>query len=85
LALFIAGVVTGQIVLVLIAALNSAISAWYYLRLVGLPLMGDRNERSDAVESFPVPWARMTAMVLVIALILLPIFLAGLQSITAID
>ena len=85
LALFIAGIVTGQIVLVLIAALNSAISAWYYLRLVGLPLMVDRNERSDTVESFPVPWARMTAMVLVIALILLPIFLAGLQSLTTID
>ncbi len=85
LAIFIAGIASGQIVLVLIAAINSAISAWYYLRLVGLPLMVDRNERSDTIGSYPVPWARLTAIVLAGVLILLPIFLAGIQAMTAVS
>ena len=82
LAIFIAGVVTNHLPLVIIAGLNSAVSAWYYLRLVGLPLMSEPNERSDTVERFPVPWARLTAIVLVVALIVLPVFLASLRSLT---
>ena len=82
LAIFIAGVVTNHLPLVIIAGLNSAVSAWYYLRLVGLPLMSEPNERSDTVERVPVPWARLTAIVLVIALIVLPVFLASLRSLT---
>ena len=38
--LFVAGVDAGQIALVVIAAINSAISAWYYLRIAGLPVLG---------------------------------------------
>lgn len=82
LAIFIAGVVTNHLPLVIIAGLNSAVSAWYYLRLVGLPLMSEPNERSDTVERAPVPWARLTAIVLVVALIVLPVFLASLRSLT---
>ncbi|MCH2137409.1 MAG: hypothetical protein MK101_12685, partial [Phycisphaerales bacterium] len=85
LGIFIAGVVTNHIPLVIIAAVNSAISAWYYLRLVGLPLMTDRSERSDTVERFPVPWARLTAIILATSLIVLPIFLASLRSMTSIS
>lgn len=82
LALFIAGIASGRLVLVLIAAINSAVSAWYYLRLVGLPLMADRNERSEAVESIHVPWPRLVALVLAGMLVVLPVILGLLYWMT---
>ncbi|MBM44088.1 MAG: NADH-quinone oxidoreductase subunit N, partial [Phycisphaerae bacterium] len=85
LALFIAGIASGRLVLVLVAAINSAISAWYYLRLVGLPLMADRNERSDAVERIDSPWPRLAALVLAGMLIILPIILGLLYAVTDIS
>jgi len=49
LMLFAAGIAAGQLILVLIAAVSSAISAWYYLRLIGLTLLSPSTPRSDSV------------------------------------
>lgn len=80
LALFIAGIASGHIVLVLIAAINSAISAWYYLRLVGLPLMSEPSERSETIDRDSSPWPRFAAIGLAASMVVLPIFLAGIQD-----
>jgi len=78
LMIFIAGVSSGHIVLVVIAGLNSAISAAYYLRLVALPLMGEPNARSREVERASTPWPRLASTIVAIALVLLPLVLAAL-------
>ncbi len=80
LLLFIAGVSSGHIVLVVIAGLNSAISAAYYLKLVALPLMGASTARSREVEPLPVQWPRIAGLIAAAAVILLPI---GLPAIAA--
>ena len=49
LLLFAAGIAAGQLLLVLIAVLSSAISAWYYLRLIGLSLLASTTPRGESV------------------------------------
>lgn len=71
--LFIAGVDAGQIMLVVIAGLNSAISAFYYLLLIGLPVMGKRTPQSETVVRRPAPWARLAGVVTALAILLLPL------------
>ena len=72
--LFIAGVQSGQIALVVIAGLNSAISAWYYLRLVGMPILAGPTPCSETVHRSPVQWPRVAALGTAIAVVVLPIF-----------
>lgn len=74
LSLFVAGVQSGQIALVVIAGLNSAISAWYYLKLVALPILSDPTPRSETVEPTPAAWPRFAAIAIGIAMVILPIF-----------
>ena len=78
--LFVAGVEAGQIKLVIIAGINSAISAFYYLRLVGLPLMGQPNARSETVVNRPVTWARLAGVLTAAGAVLLPFVVAPLIS-----
>lgn len=70
--LFIAGVDAGHMPLVVIAAINSAISAWYYLRLVGLPILAKPSPASETVVRAPVPWSRVAAVLTGLALVVLP-------------
>jgi len=76
--LFIAGVQAGQVVLVVIAGLNSAISAWYYLRLIALPVMHKPSAQSETIVRNPFTWPRIAGMVTAVAVVLLPIFNQGL-------
>jgi len=78
LMLFIAGIQTGQIVLVIIAAVNSAISGWYYLKLVAVPVMATPTARSESVERGPSNWPRVAGVIMVVATLVLPIFLSWL-------
>ncbi len=50
LLLFAAGIAAGQLALVLVAAVASAISAWYYLRLISLSLLSPTTPRSESVR-----------------------------------
>jgi NADH-quinone oxidoreductase subunit N len=73
--LFIAGVVSGQLVLVIIAGVNSAISAWYYLRLIALPLTGSPTGSSRAVEGRRTFGPRLAGVLACVLLIGLPLLL----------
>ncbi len=80
LLLFIAGVASGHLVLVIIAGINSAISAWYYLRLVALPLTGTRSSTRGAVESGLCEGPRMAAMACAVLLVCLPLLLGSIMD-----
>lgn len=49
LMLFAAGIAAGQLILVLVAVVSSAVSAWYYLRLIGLSILSPTTPRSESV------------------------------------
>lgn len=76
--LFIAGVAAGQIALVVIAGLNSAISAWYYLRLIALPIMGKPSAQSETIVNSPFKWPRVAGWVTAAAVVVLPAFVGPL-------
>lgn len=72
--LFIAGIEAGQIPLVVIAGINSAISAWYYLRLIALPIMSQPNAQSETIEPGPFTWPRIAGIITAVAVVILPVF-----------
>jgi NADH-quinone oxidoreductase subunit N len=72
--LFIAGVEAGHLPLVVIAGLNSAISAWYYLRLVGLPILYKPTAQSETIVRAPAMWPRIAGVITSAAVVLLPIW-----------
>jgi NADH-quinone oxidoreductase subunit N len=70
--LFVAGIEAGQIVLVVIAGFNSAISAWYYLRLIALPIMAKPSAQAETIVPGPQPWPRVAGIVTAMLVVLLP-------------
>lgn len=76
--LFIAGVQADQIALVVIAGLNSAISAWYYLRLIALPIMNKPTAQSETITANPHAWPRIAGIITAAMAVLLPIFVGQL-------
>src|SRR5690606_15256543 len=54
LPLFTAGISAGEIGLVVILGLNSAIAAFYYLRLVAYPLFDDAGDEAKAFGFTPM-------------------------------
>ena len=78
LSLFVAGVEAGHVPLIVIAALNSAISAWYYLRLVGLPVLAMPSPASETIVPRPVAWPRLAAVLTAAAIVVLPVFAGSL-------
>ncbi|MCH7799135.1 MAG: NADH-quinone oxidoreductase subunit N [Planctomycetes bacterium] len=73
-SLLIAGIEAHRMPLVVIALVNSAISAWYYLRLVGLPILAMPTPASESITHRPVPWARVAAVIAALGLVALPLF-----------
>lgn len=80
--LLIAGVEAGHVPLVMIALLNSAISAYYYLKLAGLPLLAEPTPQTEAIERRPTPWPRVATIVLGVGVLVLPVFVAPLSKAT---
>ena len=72
--LFMAGVEAGQILLVVIAGLNSAISAWYYLWLVTLPIMAKPSPQAETIVRCPSIWPRIAGALAAVLVLILPIF-----------
>lgn len=77
-ALFSSALDAGQTQLVVIAAVNSAISAFYYLQLVAVPMLGQPNARTEAVQAVPSSWPRMAAVLCGVGVIVLPLGLSKL-------
>jgi len=66
LLLFAAGIAAGQISLIIVAAVSSAISAWYYLRLIGLSLLSNphnHGERTKVTLRWPLAVAVVGACI----------------------
>jgi len=61
LLLFIAAISAGQILLVVIAALTSAVSAWYYLKIIGLSILSPLTEQSQRV-TVALKWPLIAAI-----------------------
>lgn len=74
LMLFIAGIESGHIVLVVIAAVNSAISAWYYLHIAGIPVVRMPTPRSEALTEHPRVSPRVVAILAGLGLLIVPVF-----------
>ncbi|MHC5113388.1 MAG: NADH-quinone oxidoreductase subunit NuoN [Planctomycetota bacterium] len=76
LMLLVAGVQAEQIVIVVVAVINSAISAWYYLRLVGLPILAKPSARGETIVPSPATWRRVAAVICALAqlVLILPYF-----------
>ncbi|MFI4855214.1 MAG: hypothetical protein ACIAQF_09610, partial [Phycisphaerales bacterium JB065] len=51
--LFASGISAGEITLVVIMALNSAIGAYYYLRLAFFPMLETRDENAEPMKVSP--------------------------------
>lgn len=69
--LFRAGIDAGQVVLVIIAGVNSAVSAWYYLKLAGLPLLAQPTARTEEITRTPSRWPAVAAILCTIAIVTL--------------
>ena len=61
-----------MIVLAVIGVLNSAIGAYYYLRIAGICYMSPARETVDARRGLPLRWAMGVCSLLMIALFLWP-------------
>ncbi|MBM4007985.1 MAG: NADH-quinone oxidoreductase subunit N [Planctomycetes bacterium] len=73
--LFVAAFEADQFALVVIAVLNSAVSALYYLRLATVPLVAPPSARSEEVQLVPSRWPWVAAVVCGIGTVILPGFL----------
>jgi len=74
LPLFVAGVSAGEIALVIVLGVNSAIAAYYYLRLVALPLLEDPNRAVRPAEHTPFAGRPLAALVSAGAVLVLWLF-----------
>ena len=79
LLLFAAGIAAGQLMLVLVAAVASAISAWYYLRLIGLSVLSSTTPRSDTVR-VALRWPFIAAILSAIIALAGPLVLTNIVA-----
>ncbi len=78
LPLFAAGVSAGEIALVIVLGVNSAIAAYYYLRLVALPLLEDPDRNARPAEHTPFAGRPLAALVSAGAVLVLWLFAGSL-------
>ena len=80
LALFAAAIDHGQTALVIIAAVTTAVSAFYYLQLVAVPMLGSPTARTDAVHAVPSSWPRIAAVVCGVGVLVMPLAIERLVT-----
>ena len=83
LVLFIAVIKSGHTPLVIIAAVNSVVSVWYYLRIAGVPILSPAGAAAEGIVKVPSAWPRITAMVFGVGILVLPLFLNRLVDQTS--
>ncbi|MFG0329622.1 MAG: NADH-quinone oxidoreductase subunit N [Phycisphaerales bacterium] len=72
--LFAAGIAAGEYVLVVIAGLNSAVAAYYYLRLAGAPWIGRESKRGSPVEACPFTGRGVAIAIAGVGVVVLSLF-----------
>lgn len=78
--LFVAGVEAGHIPLVVIAGLNSAISAGYYLFLIVLAILLKPSAQAETIEKSPRVWPRVAGLIGAVLIVALPVFTQALYN-----
>ena len=68
----VAGITAGEISLVVVLMATSAMSAYYYLQLAGIPVVHKPDARSEGITTSANPWPRIAAMVFGIGILLVP-------------
>lgn len=68
----IAGITAGETVLVVIMMATSAVSAYYYLHLAGVPVVNKPDARTEGLRAGPSPWPRLAAIVFGVGVLLVP-------------
>ncbi|MEM9166737.1 MAG: NADH-quinone oxidoreductase subunit N [Planctomycetota bacterium] len=76
LPLFTAGISAGEILLVIVLGLNSAIAAFYYLRLVALPLFDHPGDEAETYAEGPTSSRRVVGIIAAAGVLVLTV-LAG--------
>lgn len=80
LPLFTSAVSAGEIPLVIVLGLNSAIAAFYYLRLMALPLLEEAHPRAEATEDAPFAARRLAGVVSAGGVVLLAVLAGQLMT-----
>jgi len=65
---------------VVIAAVNSVVSVWYYLRLAGVPILAPSGAAAEGVVKTPSAGPRLAAVVFGVGVLVLPLFMNRLVS-----
>ncbi|MBL9141455.1 MAG: NADH-quinone oxidoreductase subunit N, partial [Phycisphaerae bacterium] len=73
-------VATHQVALLVILAVNSAIAAFYYLRLIAVPFVNPTTPRSQGVSYVASVWPRITAVTFGLATLALPAVVGTLKT-----
>jgi NADH-quinone oxidoreductase subunit N len=83
LVLFSSGIAAGEIVLVVVLGLNSAIAAFYYLKIIGSAMFEAPDARRDAGHLTPMRGRVLACVVSAVAVLALPFFFGKLQRASA--
>jgi NADH-quinone oxidoreductase subunit N len=78
--LFVAGIEAGHLPLVVIAGVNSAISAGYYIYLVQLAILSLPSAQAETIVKSPRLWPRVAGMIGAALVVIVPIFTEALYS-----
>ncbi len=78
--LFTSAIAAGEIPLVIVLGLNSAIAAFYYLRLVGAPMLSEPDSRAEPVEAVPFASRKLAGLLSAIAVVGLLLAADGLME-----
>ena len=68
----VAGITAGEMPLVVVLIATSAMSAYYYLQLAGIPVVQKPDARTEGITTSANPWPRIAAMVFGIGILLVP-------------
>jgi len=79
LPLFTAGIAAGEIVLVVVLGVNSAIAAFYYLRFAGVALLEDPNNGPQPMSA-PFPARAFSGFIAAVLVVALSVFGSGLMD-----
>ncbi len=83
LVLFTSGIAAGEIVLVVVLGLNSAIAAFYYLKIIGAAMFDTPDARRDSGHLTPMRGRVLACVVCGVAVLALPLFFGRLQDASA--
>lgn len=79
----IAGITAGEVPLVVVMMATSAVSAYYYLQLAGIPVVRKPDARTETLVAGPSPWPRFAAMIFGLGVLLAPFGAARLMDAAA--